>query len=378
MINIPSMLMIGAGDRNAGKTEFVCSLISKLGSEHDITGIKVTTIETLGSGCHRGNETCGVCTKFEGNFCVTEETNDVSNKDTCRMLAAGAKKVLWLRSLKSHLKEGITALLELIGDDQIIICESNSLRNIVEPGLFLMIRNSKSDNCKPSAEKVIALADAIVLSDGKQFDIDTNSIKLIDNKWVLKMDATAIIMAGGKSRRMGQDKSMLEINGEPVIKHILKQLRPHFSQILISSDDEARYNFLDVEVVPDEDTGKGPLMGITSALRVSQKEVNFVIACDIPKVDISFVRRMVTASKGFDAVVPQIGPSKYEPLFAVYKKSILAEMDKAIAAGKYRIIDPFEYCKVKYIGLTCGTQLENLNTMKDYHKFVMKNNDVAI
>jgi molybdopterin-guanine dinucleotide biosynthesis protein A len=378
MIDIPGMIMVGAGYRNTGKTEFVCSLIRKFSSLHNIIGIKVTTINERNGDCPRGGESCGVCARLEGNFCITEETNNISNKDTCRMLAAGAKKVFWLRILKSHLEEGITALLEVIGNDQIMICESNSLRNIVEPGLFLMVRNGKATRCKLSAEEVIGYSDDIVLFDGDRFDIDINSIKLVGGKWAMKMDATAIIMAGGKSRRMGQDKSMLEVNGEPVIKHIFKQLHPHFSQVLVSSDDTHRYSFLDVEVIPDEDTGKGPLMGIASALRVSANQVNFIIACDIPEVDMSFVRQMVRESEDFDAVVPQMGLFQYEPLFAVYKKSVLTAIDKAIASGNYQIIEPLKYCKVNYINLPDGQQLRNLNTMKDYQEFVVEKNDVAI
>jgi molybdopterin-guanine dinucleotide biosynthesis protein A len=378
MIDIPSMIMVGAGDRNTGKTEFACSLIRKFSSLHNIIGIKVTTINEHNGGCPRGGKGCGVCATFEENFCITEETNNISNKDTCRMLVAGAKKVFWLRVLKSHLEEGITALLEVIGNDAIMICESNSLRSIVEPGFFFMVRNGKATRCKSSAKEVIGYADDIVLFDGNQFDIDINSIKLIDDKWAMKMDTTAIIMAGGKSRRMGRNKSMLAVNGEPVIKHIFKQLHPHFSQILVSSDDVSMYSFLGVNVVPDEDTDKGPLMGIASALRVSANKVNFVIACDIPEVNISFVRQMVRESKGFDAVVPQTGPSQYEPLFAVYKKSTLAAIDRAIASGNYRIIESLKYCKVNYIDLAYGQQFKNLNTMKDYQEFVMEKKDVAI
>ena len=372
MINIPGMIMVGAGDRNVGKTEFVCSIIRKFSSEHNIIGIKVTTINEIGGGCPRGSESCGVCARLEGNFCITEETDNVSNKDTCRMLAAGAKKVLWLRVLKSHLEQGITALLGVIGDDQIIVCESNSLRNIVEPGFFFMVRNGNVIRFKPSAKEVIGYLDEIVLFDGKQFDIDINSIKLIDGKWAMKMDATAIIMAGGKSRRMGQDKSMLMIKGEPVIKHIFEQLRPHFSQILVSSDDVSKYSFLSAEIVPDEDAGKGPLMGIASALRVSASEINFVIACDIPKVDISFVRQMVRKSKGFDAVVPQAGPEQYEPLFAVYKKSVLTAIDESIISENYKIVEPLKKCKVNYIELPYAKKIKNLNTITDYQEFIME------
>jgi len=370
--------MVGAGDRNAGKTEFACSLIRKFGSQHKLTGIKVTAINEVANGCPRGSEGCGECASLEGDFCITEETDTTSNKDTCRMLAAGATKVFWLRVLKSHLVDGITALLKVVCNDQFMICESNSLRNVVEPGLFFMVRNGKATGCKPSAEEVIGYADDIVLFDGDQFDIDINSIKFVAGKWAMKMDATAIIMAGGKSRRMGRDKSMLAVNGEPVIKHIFKQLHPHFSQVLVSSDDVSRYSFLGVQVVPDGDTGKGPLMGIASALRVSAREVNFVIACDIPEVDISFVRQMVRESKGFDVVMPQTGPSSYEPLFAVYKKSTLVAIDESIISGNYKILDPLKKCKVNYVELPQAEQIKNLNTMKDYHKFIGKKNDVAV
>lgn len=228
MIKIPGMIMVGAGDRNIGKTEFACSLIGKFGSQHNIIGIKVTTIEQADDNCPRGGKGCGVCAALEGNFCITEETDSQSNKDTCRMLAAGAKKVFWLRVLNNHLEDGTNALLAAIGTDAISVCESNSLRLTVEPGLFFMLKAVDSDKCKPSAVSVEKYADRTVLFDGSDFDISLDEIELIDGRWVNKMQATAIIMAGGESVRMGEDKSMLPIGNKPVIKHIADQLHPRF------------------------------------------------------------------------------------------------------------------------------------------------------
>ena len=228
--------MVGAGDRNAGKTGFACSLIRKFSPEHNITGIKVTAINAPGASCPHGGNGCSACSSLKGNFCITEETNlaaatrggltpttggGAKHKDTGRMLAAGAARVFWVRALKTHLREGITALFEIIGNDGIMICESNSLRSIVEPGLFFMVTNGKASGGKPSAEEVVGYADKIILFDGSQFDIDMNKIKLVGGRWSLKMDATAIIMAGGKSRRMGADKSMLPVNGKPLIEYVL-------------------------------------------------------------------------------------------------------------------------------------------------------------
>ncbi len=377
MIKIPGMMMVGAGDRNSGKTEFGCSLIRKFGSQHNIIGIKVTTIEQANSSCPRGGSGCGVCSSLESNYCIKEETDSQQQKDTCRMLAKGATRVFWLRSLKAHLEEGITALQNVISYDAISVCESNSLRQIVEPGLFIMLRDRKTANSKTSAGNVARYADEIVLYDGDNFDIDLDQVKLNEDKWTYKIKATAIIMAGGKSERMGQDKSMLLIDNKPLIKHIFDQLYPHFSQIIVSSNDVSKYSFLGVEIVPDRVTGQGPLMGIASALRASVNEMNFVIACDIPEIDIRFVRSMIKESRDFDAVVPQTGKSRYEPLFGVYKKSAIAAIDRSIASGNYRMIDSLRDCKVNYIDVAQAHQIENLNTKTDYLEFIGKQNDVS-
>ncbi len=377
MIKIPGMIMIGAGDRNVGKTEFACSLIRKFSPQHNIIGIKVTTIAQANDHCPHGGEGCGVCATLEGNYGITEETDSQSGKDTCRMLAAGAQKVFWLRVLKKHLEDGINALLNVIGADAVCVCESNSLRSIVEPGLFFMFKAVGSDKCKPSAASVEKYTDRPVLFDGSSSDINLDDIALIDSKWAYKMQATAIILAGGKSRRMGKDKSILPINGMPAIKHIFAQLESHFDQIIVSSNNIAEHSFPGVKVVKDEVTGKGPLMGIVSALRVSRNDVNFVIACDIPEVDMSFVRKIVRESRGFDAVIPQTGQSKYEPLFAVYRKSTLAAIDESIISGNYKILEPLKKCDVHYIDLSHGGQLKNLNTMNDYLQFVKDKSNVA-
>lgn len=378
MIKIPGMIMVGASDRNIGKTKFACLLIRKFGSQHNIIGIKVTTIEQANDNCPRGGEGCGVCATLEGNFCITEETDRQSDKDTCRMLAAGAEKVFWLRVLKQHLLEGLNALQAAIGTDAVSVCESNSLRLVVEPGLFFMFKAVDSNKYKPSAASVEKYVDRMVLFDGSDFDISLDEIELIDGRWVNKMQATAIIMAGGHSRRMGQDKTILEINGTPAIKYVFGQLRFHFDQILVSSNNMSKHSFPGVKVVPDEVANRGPLMGIASALRVSRNDINFVIACDIPEVDIGLVRRLIKKSGNFDVVVPQTGSSKFEPLFAVYKKSTLIAIDESIISGNYKILDALKKCKVNYVELPRAEQIKNLNTMNDYLEFVKEKSGVAV
>ena len=155
--------MIGSAGVNVGKTELACELIRKFGKSTDIIGIKVTAIKEKDGRCPRGGFGCGVCSSLEGDFCITEETNAQSGKDTARLLAAGANQVFWLRVLKSHLEESLVALLDTIGHDAISVCESNSLRHVVEPGLFLVVKGPNSKIWKSSAGDVKKYADRIVV-----------------------------------------------------------------------------------------------------------------------------------------------------------------------------------------------------------------------
>lgn len=374
MIFMPGMLMIGAANRKAGKTQFACGLIKKFSSQHGIIGIKVTSIDGENKGCHRGAGDCNVCTRLEGAYEICEETDRQNAKDTGKMLACGADRVFWLRCEKTHLGQGLAAVLEIAGNDKVSICESNSLRALVEPGVFVMVAKAGDVCWKESARDVVRYADRVVSFDGKEFDFRDEQIQLKEGKWACQMQATAIIMAGGDSRRMGQDKSMLLLGEQPVIKRIYDQIRPHFDQIKISTNAPEKHSFLGAEVVSDKVRGQGPLMGIFSALAASANEVNLVIACDIPRVDMALVKRMIRERCGADIVVPRYSQGRIEPLFGVYCRSAMAAMNEALEAGKRKIADVFNLCRVKYIDLDSAEELKNLNTMADYIEFANKYN----
>ena len=376
MIKLDGMLMIGSAGANVGKTELACAIIKKFGKSRDIVGIKVTTIKAKDGQCPRGGQGCGVCSSLEGNFCITQENDANSDKDTARLLAAGASRVFWLRVMKTHLKEGLTALLDIIKSDAILVCESNSLRQVVEPGLFLMVRGKGTTKWKSSADAVKKYADRIVISDGSSFDLDLNRIKLtpdliVGGKWVMQEQATAIIMAGGSSCRMGTDKSMMVIKGKPMVEGICEQLRGSFQQILISANDTEKFAFLGLEIVPDRMQGQGPLMGIASALEVSANEVNFVVACDIPYMSMWFVRKMLSEAEQADIVIPTSADKKYEPLFAIYCKSALEAINEVLSTGGRKISEVFSRCKVGYIELEADC-FANLNTRAEYEEFCKK------
>jgi len=173
---------------------------------------------------------------------------------------------------------------------------------------------------------------------------------------------------------MGADKTLLPIDGKPMIQHVHEQLRPWFSRTLISSNNAPAHAFLGVPLIADEAMGKGPLMGIVSALRASPDAINFVMACDAPDVDIDLMRAMVRQARDWDAVVPRTPSGRCEPLFAVYNKKALPIFEHMLSSGNYRMTDALDRCRVKYVPVVQG-QILNINTTSEYRQHIGKAGD---
>jgi len=369
MIRLENMLMIGASGSNVGKTELACALLRRLGDNHRIIGVKVTAIRANDGSCPRGGRGCGVCSSLEADYELTEERDRRSGKDTGRLLAAGAHKVYWLRVLRTHLYQGLTALLETLGRDTLLLCESNSLRQVVEPGVFLIVDRADRTGWKQSAQLVRQHADRIVFFDGSHFDLDLGRVQLAGTRWLLTEDATAIVLAGGRSRRMGTDKSMLPIDGRPMIDHICRQLRGTFRQVLISANDVEKFSFLGLDVIPDKICDEGPLRAVASALEASGNELNLVVSCDIPRIRLPVVRRILAEAEEADIVIPVTGEGQVQPLFAVYRRNIRRHLEDALASGARRFSDIYGLCRVRRKELGETDWFTNLNTRADYERF---------
>ena len=165
LINIEKMILIGSAGQNSGKTTLATALIKKWCSAFPVVALKITTMQNNEGECHRGEVGCGGCTKLCDNFELIEEKSISTVKDTSILLAAGAQKVYWLRCLDASLQEGIENFLSLVPKDSIIICESNSLRKVVNPGLFIILKNCNSKSIKPSATQVMNMADLVLEND---------------------------------------------------------------------------------------------------------------------------------------------------------------------------------------------------------------------
>ena len=183
-------------------------------------------------------------------------------------------------------------------------------------------------------------------------------------------NVTAIILAGGKNTRMGGlDKSMLPVRGVPMIRHIVTQLESHFGEILIGADDLEKYGFLGHRIIQDEVNDMGPLMGIYSCLLSSDNDLNFITACDIPDIRIDFISNMLELSAGADIVMPVNGIDDYEPLHAIYRKSVIPAVQNLLKENKLKISDLFGMVETKFIPFDGRGWYHNLNYRDDYDKY---------
>lgn len=376
IIELPNVLLVGAAGRNAGKTEFVCRIINEFLNTDNLIGVKITAINRADGTCPRGGEGCGVCSSLKTDYAITEETDATSTKDTSRLLAAGAKRVLWLRVLKSKMHEGINALRDAAGPDSMWVCESNSIRKALKPSLFFMIQNTDDNSFKDSARQVKDYADLIVHSDPSEhsFDFDFNRLAIEDRTWTLKENASAVILAGGKSSRMETDKSLLPINGQPMIQHIVNQVRPCFQALMISTSNSDAYQFLNLPRVIDPEPDRGPLMGLAASLAAASHDYLFVSTCDVPELNIPFVRSMLreATSNDWDAVVPRNPDKHIEPLHAVYHRRLAPLASEILKTGEGKIRMLLDKCRVKYFDMP--SNIKNLNTIEDYEEYCTRGN----
>jgi molybdopterin-guanine dinucleotide biosynthesis protein A len=184
---------------------------------------------------------------------------------------------------------------------------------------------------------------------------------------------SAIILAGGQSRRMQREKSLLPINGRTLIQKVIAQVRPHFDEVIISAAARDKFTFLNLPTIEDEMPGQGPLMAILSALRVSAHAVNFILACDIPYIHIPFMQEILSLAKSHEIVVPRYRDGKFEPLFAAYNRGIIPVIEKQIKSGDLKISSLFPVCRTKFVAMDRQKWFRNLNTLKEYHDYLRQN-----
>lgn len=183
---------------------------------------------------------------------------------------------------------------------------------------------------------------------------------------------TGVILAGGESRRMGSDKSLLPIHGARFIDHTYRCLSELFDEVIIVTNSPSLYDGIPCSKVPDIYYAQGSLAGIHSGLCHARHERVFVVACDMPFVDSAVVRHICSRANEGDVVIP-VGERGSEPLHALYSKGCLPAMEEVLDAGRKRIVEFFPQVEVVEIGAREWSAIDpggrsfcNINTPQEY------------
>ncbi|MGD8732689.1 MAG: molybdenum cofactor guanylyltransferase [Anaerolineales bacterium] len=157
---------------------------------------------------------------------------------------------------------------------------------------------------------------------------------------------TIAIQAGGQSSRMGRDKALVELDGRPLIEHVLLRSRDLADELLITTNNPENLAYLGIRMVADRLPGAGALHGLETALLAAQGEDVLLLACDAPFVSREVIKYLIAQRDHADVIIPQRA-GRYEPLQALYNlEHCLPAVNKALRTGKKRMISFFPSVRV--------------------------------
>ncbi len=159
---------------------------------------------------------------------------------------------------------------------------------------------------------------------------------------------TGAILAGGLSKRYGQNKAFLELAGMRLIDRVAAEMRKIFKEVILITNEKAHYEYLGIPVIEDLIKELGPLGGIYTGLMRIPNEAGFFVACDMPFISPQLVRYMVDIRDNYAAVVP-LGASGIEPLHAIYTRTCLGPIKDLLNAQQYQVRLFYERVSVRYV-----------------------------
>lgn len=179
--NVPNLLLIAGTGRNVGKTTLACKIIQHFSRDIDITGIKISPHFYQ----YVGETNIIVNSK---NYILMEEITPLNNKDSSRMLKAGASKVYYMQASDYHLKRAVKDILHITGNQKPVVCESGELINYLIPGIFLMLTHSDVSCKKRLINHHKILVDTWLNFDEEEFNFNIDRLSFSNYSWHLSTD----------------------------------------------------------------------------------------------------------------------------------------------------------------------------------------------
>ncbi len=188
---------------------------------------------------------------------------------------------------------------------------------------------------------------------------------------------TAVILAGGKSSRMGFDKQFLEINKKRLLDTQIHKLRKEFEEIIVVSNKTTQYIDVNYKIVCDEIKEIGPLGGIHVGLKNSTSKYTYITACDMPIISNDYIRFMKEKIRGnVEACVTKTG-YRIEPFNGFYSISLIDKIEELIAKKRTSMFSLLNNINTIYINEEDAKKISgrvnmftNLNNIKDLESYV--------
>ncbi len=188
-------------------------------------------------------------------------------------------------------------------------------------------------------------------------------------------NVTGIILAGGRSSRLGKEKGLCDFKGKALVSYAIDTLKPLCGQMMISANYfPEKYAAFNIPVVGDEIKDIGPMGGIFSCLKKSNTRHNLVLSCDTPFVNTAVFQYLLKALKNEQVLTPAHETFLIEPLSAYYNINVIGNMETAIRNKQYKMMDLFKQVRFKSINMDeklpffSDFLFLNLNTPDDLEK----------
>ena len=191
---------------------------------------------------------------------------------------------------------------------------------------------------------------------------------------------TGVILAGGQSRRMGQNKALMLLGDDPLIVHVVRQMKLVTTELLLITNEPDLYAALEMPMYADIQPDMGALGGLHTGLTYATNSTVLCVGCDMPLLQPNLLSHLTTLLRNYDAVVPCVEAADrstivFQTLSAVYSKRCLPVIDGMLSSGELRvhalydridarIVQPHEWRALDPQGLS----FFNINTPEDFEK----------
>jgi len=160
---------------------------------------------------------------------------------------------------------------------------------------------------------------------------------------------SAAILVGGKSRRMGADKALLHVGGQPIIQRMAAVVRTVTTDLLLIGAGAERYAFVGGRAADDLIPRSGPLAGIYTALSMAHSSRCLVLACDMPFLNADLLRYMSERESDWDVLLPRLPDGHVEPLHAIYSRACIGPIETMLRQGRLCPLDLYPQVRTEYL-----------------------------